>query len=93
MKVVFGAMTIGKPGIEMTRGFTLEDTNALLSTFTFYGHNEIDTGRVYGEGSSEKYLGQAEWKSKVLVMDTKLYLTDGKGDPYSPARGPKGFDG
>jgi aflatoxin B1 aldehyde reductase len=32
-KVVFGAMTIGKPGIEMTRVYTLDDTKALLDTF------------------------------------------------------------
>jgi len=85
MKVVFGAMTIGKPGIEMTRVFTLEDTNALLSTFQSYGHNEVDTARVYGEGSSEEYLGQLDWKSKGIVMDTKLYPTEGKGPMFKDA--------
>ena len=79
MKVVFGAMTIGKPGIEMTRVFTLEDTSALLSTFQSHGFNEVDTARVYGEGSSEEYLGKLDWKSKGIVMDTKLYPTAGKG--------------
>lgn len=33
MKVALGAMAIGKPGIDMTRVFTLEDTNALLSIY------------------------------------------------------------
>lgn len=31
-----------------------------LSTFTSYVHNEVDAAHVYGEGSSEEYLGQAD---------------------------------
>jgi aflatoxin B1 aldehyde reductase len=37
----------------MTRVFTLDDAAATLDTFQKYGHNEIDTARDYGEGSSE----------------------------------------
>ncbi|KAJ9645346.1 hypothetical protein H2199_003352 [Coniosporium tulheliwenetii] len=73
VKVVFGAMTIGKPGIEMTRVHTLEDTIAILDVFQKHGHNEIDTARVYGEGSSEEYLGDLQWQKRGLVMDTKFY--------------------
>lgn len=85
MKVVFGAMTIGKPGIEMTRVFTLEDTTALLDTFQAHGHNEVDTARVYGEGSSEEYLGKVNWKARGIVMDTKLYPSKGKGALFGVA--------
>jgi len=85
MKIVFGAMTIGKPGIEMTRVFTIEDNNTLLSTFTSYGHDEVDTTRVYGEGSSEESLSQTDWKTKGLVMVTKLYPTEGKGGMLTKA--------
>ena len=42
----------------MTRVHTLEDTTAILDTFQKYGHNEIDTARVYGDGSSEEYLSE-----------------------------------
>jgi len=75
IKVVFGAMTIGKPGIEMTRVTNLEDAGALLDTFTKYGHNEVDTARVYGQGSCEEYLGDLDWQKRGLIMDTKLYPT------------------
>src|SRR5271156_4878679 len=94
IKVVFGAMTIGKPGqpapmdrcnsliltklplgVEMTRVFSLEDTAAILDTFQKHGHKEIDTARVYGEGSSEEYLGDIHWQDRGLVVDTKLYPT------------------
>jgi aryl-alcohol dehydrogenase-like predicted oxidoreductase len=44
-------------GVEMTRVHTLEDTTAILDTFQKHGHNEVDSARVYGEGSSEEYLG------------------------------------
>ena len=59
----------------MTRVFTLEDTAAILDTFQKHGHKEIDTARVYGEGSSEEYLGNLHWQDRGLVMDTKLYPT------------------
>jgi aflatoxin B1 aldehyde reductase len=62
----------------MTRVHTLEDTTAILGIFQKHGHNEIDTARVYGEGSSEEYLGALDWQSRGLKMDTKLYPTAGR---------------
>lgn len=69
----------------MTRVFTLDDTAAILDTFQKHGHNEIDTARVYGEGSSEEYLGELQWQKRGIVMDTKLYPTEGKGALFSNA--------
>lgn len=40
--------------------------------FQAHGHNEIDSARVYGGGSSEEYLGQLQWQQRGIVMDTKL---------------------
>lgn len=40
---------------QMTRVHTLEDTAALLDVFPAHGHREVDTARLYGEGSSEEY--------------------------------------
>lgn len=37
-----------------------------------FGHDEIDTARTYGGGSSEQYLGELQWKERGLIMDTKL---------------------
>lgn len=73
IKIVFGAMTIGKPGVEQTRVHTLEGAAALLDVFQQYGHSEVDTARVYGDGSSEEYLGQLAWQKRGLVVETKLY--------------------
>ncbi|KAK9343657.1 NADP-dependent oxidoreductase domain-containing protein [Lipomyces starkeyi] len=75
VNVVFGAMTIGKPGLEGIRVNTLEDTAAILDVFQQHGHTEVDTARVYGQGSSEEYLGNVQWQTRGHRMDTKLCPT------------------
>ncbi|KAJ5728521.1 Aldo/keto reductase [Penicillium malachiteum] len=75
IKVIFGAMTIGKPGVEMTRIHTIDETKAVLDMFQKYGHDTVDTARVYGGGSSEEYLGALDCPSRRIKIDTKLYPT------------------
>lgn len=53
----------------------LEDCAKILDVFQNHGHNEIDTARVYGGGSSEEYLGQLKWQDRGITMDTKLAPT------------------
>lgn len=71
----------------MTRVHTLEDTSAIIDGFQKHGHDEIDTARVYGEGSSEEYLGELDYEKRGIKMDTKLYPTKGKfpGGQYTLA--------
>ncbi|KAF3018996.1 hypothetical protein E8E14_012843 [Neopestalotiopsis sp. 37M] len=87
LPIVFGAMTIGKPGVEQTRIHTLDEASAVLDVFQKYGHKEIDTARVYGGGSSEEYLGRLDWQSRNLVMGTKFYANPtlrAQGVSHSP---------
>ncbi|CAK7215240.1 hypothetical protein SBRCBS47491_002415 [Sporothrix bragantina] len=72
LKVVFGAMTLGKAGAEQARVHDLKDCAAILDVFQKHGHNEIDTARTYGGGSSEEYLGQLDLGKRGIVIDTKL---------------------
>jgi len=72
VKIVFGAMTLGKEGAEQARVHDLKDCAQILDVFQKYGHNEIDTALVYGGGSSEKYLGELDWQKRGLIMDTKF---------------------
>jgi aflatoxin B1 aldehyde reductase len=51
---------------------SLEESAAILDVFQKFGHNEIDTARTYGGGSSEEYLGQLKLKERGIVLDTKL---------------------
>lgn len=72
LKIVFGAMTLGREGAEQARVHDLKDCSAILDVLQKFGHNEIDSARTYGGGSSEEYLGQLGWKERGIVMDTKL---------------------
>lgn len=59
----------------MTRVYTLEEAKAMVDTFHRYGHDTIDTALVYGDGSSEEYLGSLDWPARGIKMDSKLYPT------------------
>ncbi|KAL9053106.1 MAG: hypothetical protein Q9162_004970 [Coniocarpon cinnabarinum] len=78
VNVVFGAMTFGKEGVEQVRTSNLKEAGEILDVFRKHGHNEIDTSRFYGQGSSEKMLADLDWRSRGIVMDTKFYPTAGK---------------
>ena len=47
----------------------------MIDIFQKYGHDTVDTARVYGEGSSEEYLGALDCPSRGIKLDTKLYPT------------------
>jgi Predicted oxidoreductases of the aldo/keto reductase family len=49
--------------------------NSMLDVFQKHAHNEIDTARVYGAGTTEEYLAEADWHERGLIMGTKLYPT------------------
>lgn len=70
-------------GAEQSRVHDLKTASAILDVFQKHGHNEIDTARAYGEGSSETMLGDLEWQKRGIVMDTKYYPTVGKSNPGS----------
>lgn len=85
VKVIFGAMTFGKEGAEQARVHKLSDCSAILDIFQAHGHREIDTARFYGEGTSEEFLGDLDWKKRGLIMDTKYYPTAGRDMSKSDA--------
>ena len=78
VNIVFGAMTVGN-GAEQSRTSDIKEVEKILDIFQSHGHNEVDTSRFYGSGTSEEYLGKLGWQKRGLVMDTKLYPTAGKG--------------
>lgn len=51
----------------------IQETAEMLNVFQSHGHNEVDTARIYGAGSSEEALTAAEWQKRRLAMATKLY--------------------
>ncbi|KAK6338636.1 hypothetical protein TWF696_009447 [Orbilia brochopaga] len=73
MKIVFGAMSFGKPGTETSRITTVEECTEIIDLFTSRGYTELDTARIYGEGTSEELLGELNWQARGITMETKLY--------------------
>lgn len=43
----------------------------MIDTFLEYGHKDIDTARIYGNGSSEEFLGKMNLTG--VSLDTKLF--------------------
>jgi len=82
--IVLGAMTFGEEGKEQARVHDLETVNEIIDIFQKHGHNEIDTARVYGGGTSEEYLGRIDWEGRGIVMDTKFSPNKGYGG-HDPA--------
>ncbi|GAW23334.1 hypothetical protein ANO14919_128900 [Xylariales sp. No.14919] len=90
MKVVCGTMSFGAAN---TRGSphinSVEQAAQVLEVFKRHGHNELDSARAYGEGTTEELLGDLKWQNRDLKMDTKLFPTAGhpmeKGRGYSHA--------
>ncbi|TGO39657.1 hypothetical protein BHYA_0050g00430 [Botrytis hyacinthi] len=76
IKVVFGAMTIGKP-VDNVRVTTVGGAQKILDIFQAHGHSEVDTARAYDGGSTEERLAEIDWQSRGLIMQTKLYPTKG----------------
>jgi len=73
LNIVMGAMTFGKPGSESARVETVEAVGEILDVFQSHGHLEVDTARVYTNGTSEELLGEVQWQKRGLVVETKFY--------------------
>lgn len=51
----------------------LKDVQVIVDVFKSHGHRDIDTARVYGNGTSEEYLGKLHAGQQGLILDTKFY--------------------
>ncbi|CAK5268091.1 unnamed protein product [Mycena citricolor] len=73
VNVVLGTMSFAAPGTPMARVSDPKDIEAIVDVFLSHGHRELDAARGYGSGTNEECLGQIDWKSKGVLMETKLY--------------------
>ena len=72
-------------GVEQTRVHNLKDAGALFDVSRNHGHERVDTARIYGEGSSDEYLGELRLEERRLAIDTKLYPMVLNGEKNSHA--------
>ncbi|KAF9907289.1 hypothetical protein BX616_000479, partial [Lobosporangium transversale] len=50
---------------------TNEEASEIISTFRQYGHNALDTARIYADGHTEEMMGQLDLSG--LTVDTKCF--------------------
>lgn len=68
-------------GLNATRQTNPEQVQDILDVFQQHGHNEVDISRFYANGISEELLGQSNWQSRGVRIQTKIYPTAGKNMP------------
>jgi len=79
--LLFGTMTMGEPGKNGVRNSDLKQCQEILDVYFTHGHREIDTARMYAEGTTELYLAKLDLKGSSF--DTKVYPV--KPGDHSPA--------
>ncbi|KAJ8594686.1 Aldo/keto reductase [Rhizopogon salebrosus TDB-379] len=80
--LLFGTMTIGSEGTNGARTSAEKDAQEVLDTFFSHGHTELDTARIYAEGTTEQVLAKLDVKDATI--DTKVYPVN-PGD-HSPKK-------
>ncbi|KAG9092965.1 hypothetical protein FRC06_011725 [Ceratobasidium sp. 370] len=69
--LILGTMTMGAPGKNGVRSSELNECQSILDAFFSHGHKELDTARMYAEGTTEEYLSQL--KLGDASIDTKVF--------------------
>ncbi|KAJ6630756.1 Aldo/keto reductase [Mycena sp. CBHHK59/15] len=78
--LLFGTMTFGEGGKNGVRTSDLAECAEIISVFASHGHKELDTARMYAEGTTEKLLSQLDLGDSSI--DTKVYPS--KPGDHSP---------
>ncbi|KAI0709123.1 Aldo/keto reductase [Earliella scabrosa] len=69
--LLFGTMTMGEPNKNGVRTSDLKECQEILDAFFSHGHKELDTARMYAEGTTEPLLAKLDLKDATI--DTKVY--------------------
>lgn len=57
---------------EQARITEVKECGEVLDILQKFGHSEVDTARIYCDGTSEEYLGQLDLRARGIKIDTKL---------------------
>lgn len=79
MRIVFGTQTFGVAGNEGVRTSDPSDATAILQVLKKRGCTELDTSRVYGDGTAEELLGSVQCQDERFIVGTKIYPTKSTG--------------
>ncbi|KAH9842788.1 Aldo/keto reductase [Rhodofomes roseus] len=81
--LIFGTMTMGEQGKNGVRTSDLGECQEIIDVLFKHGHRELDTARMYAEGTTEPLLAKLKFPSDATV-DTKVYPSN-PGD-HSPEK-------
>jgi len=69
--LIFGTMTIGAEGKNGARNSAIDEAQTIIDTFLDAKYTELDTARMYAEGTTEEYLSKLNLRNATI--DTKVY--------------------
>ncbi|GJE95560.1 aldo/keto reductase [Phanerochaete sordida] len=86
LKIIMGCGNFGAQGAEGARVTSVEDAQAFFDAVQAHGHSELDTATMYTQGTSERFLGETDYRKRGLAIGTKLYPlgTTGPAFPGMP---------
>jgi aflatoxin B1 aldehyde reductase len=73
-------MTFSQNKNSVARITDIETFNKTLDVLQARGYNEVDTARMYGEGTQEGFTRQTNWKQRGLTLATKVQYPRALGD-------------
>ncbi|KDN49601.1 Aldo/keto reductase [Tilletiaria anomala UBC 951] len=66
-------MTFGEEGNEQARVYDLQECQKILDIFKSHGHDELDSARMYADGTTEKYLKRLNIEAQGFKVATKNF--------------------
>ncbi|KZF19622.1 Aldo/keto reductase, partial [Xylona heveae TC161] len=72
-RVILGLMNFGPELGNGVRINSLDEYKKILTYFQQQGYNEIDTARIYANGTQEAFTAKAGWKDQGFALATKWY--------------------
>ena len=79
-RVILGLMTFNPDETSGARVTDPEEYARALDVLQGRGYYEVDTARVYGNGTQEAFTRDAKWKERGLTLATKVKYPNNPGD-------------
>lgn len=84
-RVILGLMTFGKDETAGARITEVSELGRVLDRLQERGYGELDTARVYVNGTQEAFTREARWKDRGFTLATKVKYPAEDGD-NAPAK-------
>ncbi len=79
-RVILGLMTFNASEAAGARVTDIGEFGRALDLFQSRGYHEVDTARIYGDGTQEAFTREAKWRERGLTLATKVKYPHASGD-------------